>query len=474
MPDIVLNFIAGKDVGGGTGEFSDLSDPVTGQVSGRAVIGTAADIDAAVAAARAAFVITRKQTPSQRQQALLQLADAVEFHAEQLAEAEALDTGKPLAMLLNGELPHIVDTLRFFAGAARNLTGLSAGEYLPNLHSWIRREPVGVIGQVTPWNYPLMMAAWKIGAALAAGNTIVIKPAETTPRSTVILARLAAEFLPVGALNVVLGGRDTGAALSVHPDLDMVAITGSTAAGRAVAVSAGKNLARTHLELGGNAPVLVFAEADLPAAAAGIAAAGLYNAGQDCTAATRVLVEDSVYDEFVELLAAEVETRTTGRPSVDNADVGPLNNADQLRRVQGIIDALPAHARVVTGGTRYGETGYFFAPTVIADVRQTDDIVQQEIFGPVLTVQPFAGDEQALDLANGVVQGLSSSVWTSSHSRALRFSADLEFGAVWINNHGALAAEMPHGGYGDSGYGKDLSAFSFEEYTRIKHVMSAL
>ncbi|MBU4215628.1 MAG: aldehyde dehydrogenase family protein, partial [Actinobacteria bacterium] len=332
---------------------------------------------------------------------------------------------------------------------------------------------VGVIGQVTPWNYPLMMAIWKIAPALAAGNTVVLKPSDTTPASTVLLAQVAAEILPAGVLNVVCGDRETGRALVAHPRPDMVAITGSVRAGSQVAQAAAQNVKRVHLELGGKAPVIVFADADLQAAAAGIAAAGYYNAGQDCTAATRVLVQRAAHDEFVAALAEAAAAQRTGVPSDPSVAFGPVNNADQLARVSGFLDRLPDHAQVLAGGARLGGSGFFLQATVVDGVRQDDELSQQEVFGPVITVQTFDDEAQALRAANGVQYGLSSSVWTTDHATAMRMSRSLDFGVVWINTHLPFVAEMPHGGYKRSGYGKDLSMYGFEDYTRIKHVMSA-
>ncbi|MGH8921339.1 MAG: aminobutyraldehyde dehydrogenase, partial [Actinomycetes bacterium] len=370
------------------------------------------------------------------------------------------------------EIPPALDQVRFFAGAARVLEGRSAGEYMKGHTSWIRREPIGVCAQVTPWNYPLMMAIWKIAPALAAGNTVVLKPSDTTPVTTVMLAELAAECFPAGVLNVVCGDRDTGRALISHPVPQMVSITGSVRAGRQVALAAAEDLKRVHLELGGNAPVIVFDDADLASTAAGIAGAGYFNAGQDCTAATRVLAAAGVYDDLVDALAEQARGTTFGGLDQPDADFGPLNNAEQRSRVAGLLGRVPSHARVVTGGSAPEGPGYFFPPTVVAGVEQADELAQSEIFGPVLTVQRFGDEEQAVAWANGVEYGLASSVWTADHGRALRVSRRLDFGAVWINTHIPLVAEMPHGGFKHSGYGKDLSMYGFEDYTRIKHVMS--
>ncbi|MCT2085985.1 aminobutyraldehyde dehydrogenase [Microbacterium enclense] len=458
-----------------TGRLLDLVSPVTGEVYAQAPCSTEEEVDAAFQAASRAFASWRLTTPAVRQLALFRLADALADHAEEFADLESEDTGKPRATLVADEIDQSVDQLRFFAGAARDLDGRAAAEYAEGFTSYVRREPIGVVAQVTPWNYPLNMAIWKIAPAIAAGNTVVLKPSETTPQTTVRLAELAAEILPAGVLNVVLGDRETGRALVEHPTPQLVAITGSVRAGMQVAESAARQVKRVHLELGGKAPAIVFPDADLDAATAGIAQAAFFNAGQDCTAATRVLVHASVHDELVARLVAYVgESVKVGAPDDPDAFFGPVNNPDQLARVQGFVDRLPAHASVETGGHRVGDTGFFFAPTIVTGLRQDDELVQQEVFGPILAVQAFEEDAEALQMANDVPYALAASVWTREHGRALRFSRDLDFGCVWINAHIPFVSDMPHGGFKHSGYGKDLSVYGFEDYTRIKHVMSSL
>ena len=468
------NFINGQSLPSKSGRTSEIINPATGLPYATAAVSDAADIEVAMNAAKNAFADWRDSTPSERQRALLKIADAFESRADELVAIESENTGKPLGLTASEEVPPMIDQIRFFAGAARNLEGKSAGEYMKGMTSFIRREPIGVCGQVTPWNYPMMMATWKWAPAIAAGNTVVLKPSDTTPASTLFMAEVMSEFLPDGVFNVVTGDRDSGRLLVEHKTPSMVSITGSVRAGIEVAKSAATDVKRVHLELGGKAPVVVFADADLKAAAEGIAIAGYFNAGQDCTAATRVIVQEEVYEEFVALLADQAKNNVaTGGPTEDVL-YGPVNNANQLGRIKGFIERIPSHAQIAAGGTAVDRPGYFFNPTVVAGLRQDDEMIQNEIFGPVITVQKFKDEAQAVEYANGVDYGLASSVWTTNHGRAMRMAKAFDFGCVWINTHIPLVAEMPHGGYKRSGYGKDLSSYGFEDYTRIKHVMTNL
>ena len=473
LPLHLLNFIGGSPQEAASGRRSVVTSPGDGREIATVPDSGAEDVGQAVAAAQRAFKTWSQTTPRQRQAALLALADILQAHDNELAELEALDAGKPIIVVRPEELEHGIDNLRFFAGAARLLEGRAAGEYMPGRTSWTRREPVGVVGGIAPWNYPILMALWKVGPAIAAGNTVVLKPAPSTPVTALRMAELAADAFPPGVLNVVAGGDEVGQAIVKDPRIAMVSLTGSVETGKWIARTAADTLKRVHLELGGNAPVIVFDDVDIDDVVPKIAAVGYYNAGQDCTAATRVIASAKRYDDIVAGLAEQAKRLVLGDVMSPRTTMGPVNSAGQLQRITGFLDRLDAGSEVVTGGGRLSGDGFYLEPTVVSASDPAAEIVQKEIFGPVVTVQRFNDEEQALQWANSTSYGLSASVWTSDVKRALRVSRALQFGVVWINDHMSQVSEMPHGGIKDSGYGKDLSMYAVEEYTTVKHVMAA-
>jgi 1-pyrroline dehydrogenase len=468
------NLVGGEFVDAVEGSTAEILNPATGETIAEVPEGTQADVDRAVDAAKKAWPKWRESTPAERAELLLKLADLIDEHTDELAELESQNVGKPLGAARD-EMPVCSDNIRFFAGAARILEGRSAGEYMQGYTSWIRREPIGVVGQIAPWNYPLMMAVWKFAPALAAGNVSVLKPSEQTPLSTLRFAQLAADVIPPGILNVITGeGEPVGAGIVRHPDVRMVSLTGDVATGKEIARAAAETLKRVHLELGGKAPVVVFDDADPAQVAEAIKIAGYWNSGQDCTAASRVVAGPKIYDELLDELVPVIESMHVGDPAEgEEIEMGPVISKAQQDRVLGFLDRAKG-AKVLTGGGTNGDRGFFVKPTIVVDVDQTDEIVQREVFGPVVTVQRFADDDQAIAWANDVPYGLAASVFTRDIARALNASRKLEFGTVWINDHIPLVSEMPHGGFKQSGYGKDLSMYSLEDYTQVKHVMAKL
>jgi betaine-aldehyde dehydrogenase len=468
------NFIGGKFLDPVKGNMMDMENPAIGQVYGHAPRSTMEDVDLAFKAADAGFQIWRRTSPADRSLALFRIADEMERRSSELVAAEVQDTGKPVWWMRDGEMAQCIDHTRFHATLARNLPGYSTGEYLVGYDSSVRREPVGVCAQVAPWNYPLLMAVWKFAPAIAMGNSIVLKPSDTTPATAAIMAEIFNEHLPAGVVNIIFGDRDTGRAMVAHKRPDMISITGSVRAGMEIAANAAPDLKRVHLELGGKAPVVVFADCDFDRTVEEVATAGVMNAGQDCAAGCRVIVEESIAKEFTAALAKRVGQFKFGAPEDDNNYYGSINSAAQLERVQGFIDRLPAHAQILTGGKASRlNGGYYFEPTLVAGLKQYDEMIQNEVFASVQTIQTFKDEADAVRMANDVAYGLAASIWSTNHQKVIRVSQDLDFGQIWVNCHLVQAGEMPNGGFKHSGHGNDLGAEAIEGYTRVKHVMSA-